>query len=85
MNSPLTSPERLKLMRARMGPYSNTSGISQTRDGPLQAMAGRPEAASEPLVRPLITPDDPDAVDACIRAHTGVAAATTPPAPAPVI
>jgi hypothetical protein len=33
-------------------------------------------------VRPLITPDDPDACEACVRAHTGVAAGA---APAPVI
>ncbi|MGZ4181673.1 MAG: hypothetical protein ACXVUL_13450 [Solirubrobacteraceae bacterium] len=32
-------------------------------------------------VRPLITPDDPDAVEACIRAHAGATIATTAPAP----
>ncbi len=36
-------------------------------------------------VRPLITPDDPDAVEACIRAHTRIAAFGATPAPAPVI
>lgn len=36
-------------------------------------------------VRPLITPDDPDAVEECIRAHTGIAAFGATPAPAPVI
>ncbi|MGZ4184661.1 MAG: hypothetical protein ACXVUE_19055 [Solirubrobacteraceae bacterium] len=27
-------------------------------------------------VRPLITPDDPDAVEACIRAHAGAIVST---------
>jgi hypothetical protein len=36
-------------------------------------------------VRPLITPADPDGVEACIRAHTGIAASGATPAPAPVI
>jgi hypothetical protein len=36
-------------------------------------------------VRPLITPDDPDAVEACILTHTGVAAADSAPGAAPVI
>lgn len=37
------------------------------------------------LVRPFITPDDPDAVEACIRAHTEVAAADAVPAPGPIV
>ncbi len=32
-------------------------------------------------VRPLITPDDPNAVEACIRAHAGATIATTASAP----
>jgi hypothetical protein len=32
-------------------------------------------------VRPLITPDDRDAVEACIRAHARATIATTAPAP----
>lgn len=37
-----------------------------------------------PLVRPVITPDDPDAVEACIRTHAGVPASGSAPAPAPL-
>jgi len=54
MNSPLTSPDRLTLMGARIGPCSKTSGTPQT-------------------------------TGSLIRAHTGVAGAGVPPAPAPVI
>jgi hypothetical protein len=32
-------------------------------------------------VRPLITPDDPAAVEACIRAHAGATVGTAAPAP----
>jgi hypothetical protein len=36
-------------------------------------------------VQPVITPDDPDAVEACIRAHTSIDAARDATARAPVI
>ena len=36
-------------------------------------------------VRPLITPDDPAAFEACVRAHTGIAAADGAPARGPVV